>query len=46
MKSGLSERDICTKYITPTIQSAGWDNSPPTRDALKRELIDSLGGSN
>lgn len=21
----LSERDICTKYITPAIKSAGWD---------------------
>ena len=28
MKSELSERDICTKYITPNIQTAGWDNSP------------------
>jgi type I restriction enzyme R subunit len=23
-KLQLSERDICTKYITPAIQSAGW----------------------
>ena len=21
----LSEREICTKYITPGLQSAGWD---------------------
>lgn len=24
-KKNLSERDICTKYITPAIQAAGWD---------------------
>ncbi|MDT8441934.1 MAG: hypothetical protein RQ723_09770 [Desulfuromonadales bacterium] len=24
-KKTLSERDICTKFITPAIQSAGWD---------------------
>ena len=23
-KKQLSERDICTKFITPAIQSAGW----------------------
>jgi hypothetical protein len=25
MKKSLSERDICTKFITPAIQKAGWD---------------------
>lgn len=25
-KKSLSERDICTKYITPAIQSAGWQD--------------------
>ena len=24
-KKSLSERDICTKFITPAIESAGWD---------------------
>ena len=24
-KKSLSERDICTKYITPAIENAGWD---------------------
>ncbi len=24
-KKSLSERDICTKYITPAIVNAGWD---------------------
>ena len=25
-KKSLSERDICTKYITPAIVRAGWDS--------------------
>ena len=25
VKKSLSERDICTKYITPAITGAGWD---------------------
>jgi type I restriction enzyme R subunit len=24
-KRALSERDICTKYITPALKQAGWD---------------------
>ena len=24
-KKGLSERDICTKFITPALRRAGWD---------------------
>mgnify|MGYP000968293039 CR=1 FL=1 len=24
-KKSLSERDICTKFITPAVESAGWD---------------------
>ena len=26
-KSTLSERDICTKYITPALEKAGWDKN-------------------
>jgi type I restriction enzyme, R subunit len=26
-KSQLIERDICTKFITPAIQGAGWQHS-------------------
>ena len=26
-KKALSERDICSKFITPSIQSAGWDET-------------------
>ncbi|HMQ04870.1 MAG TPA: hypothetical protein PKD26_13200 [Pyrinomonadaceae bacterium] len=25
-KKSLSERDICTKFITPAIGKAGWDS--------------------
>ncbi len=28
IKSKLSERDICTKYITPAITNAGWNENP------------------
>jgi len=24
-KKNLSERDICTKFITPVLEKAGWD---------------------
>ena len=24
-KKSLSERDICTKFITPALRQAGWD---------------------
>ncbi len=24
-KKDLSERDICTKFITPAVEKAGWD---------------------
>jgi len=27
IKSKLSERDICTKYITPAISDAGWNEN-------------------
>ncbi len=33
-KSDLSERDICTKYITPAIQAAGWDLHTQVREEV------------
>ena len=33
-KKDLSERDICTKYITPAIQSAGWDIQTQVREEV------------
>ena len=31
-KKALSERDICTKYITPAIKKAGWDTISQMRE--------------
>ncbi len=31
-KKELSERDICTKYITPAIEAAGWDIKTQVRE--------------
>ncbi len=31
-KKQLSERDICTKYITPALESAGWDIATQIRE--------------
>lgn len=31
-KSQLSERDICTKYITPAVEGAGWDVKRQVRE--------------
>jgi hypothetical protein len=33
-KKKLSERDICTKFITPAITDAGWDHHHQIRDAV------------
>ena len=34
MKKSLSERDICTKYITPALQQAGWDSFRQIREEV------------
>lgn len=33
-KKTLSERDICSKFITPAIQAAGWDLQTQVREEL------------
>lgn len=33
-KRSLSERDICTKFITPALRSAGWDEMLQIREEL------------
>jgi type I restriction enzyme R subunit len=33
-KKSLSERDICTKYITPALESAGWDTLSQIREEV------------
>lgn len=34
VKKSLSERDICTKYITPAVQVAGWDLHTQIREEV------------
>ena len=33
-KNSLSERDICTKYITPALKEAGWDIQTQVREEV------------
>ena len=33
-KQDLSERDICTKYITPALQEAGWNITTQVREEV------------
>lgn len=33
-KKSLSERDICTKFITPAIEQAGWDIKKQVREEV------------
>ena len=33
-KKSLSERDICTKYITPVLTQAGWDLQSQIREEV------------
>src|SRR5271167_536966 len=33
-KKALSERDICTKFITPAVKQAGWDEMSQIREEV------------
>ncbi len=33
-KKSLSERDICTKFITPVLEKAGWDKKEQILEEL------------
>jgi len=33
-KKSLSERDICTKFITPAVKQAGWDEMTQIREEV------------
>ena len=33
-KKQLSERDICTKFITPALRQAGWDEMTQLREEV------------
>jgi restriction endonuclease S subunit len=39
LKQQLSERDICTKYITPAIKAAGWDIERQVKKNMELMLI-------
>jgi type I restriction enzyme R subunit len=41
-KKSLSERDICTKFITPAVEQAGWDVLSQIRDRLRAILEEAL----
>lgn len=34
MREKLSERDVCTQFITPAIQEAGWENKTQMREEV------------
>ena len=34
-KKQLSERDICTKFITPALEKAGWNVQTQIREELR-----------
>jgi len=44
-KRQLSERDICTKFITPAVVQAGWDSQTQIREefSFTRGRIESCG---
>ncbi|MFC3631830.1 hypothetical protein ACFOM8_20615 [Paracoccus angustae] len=33
-KRSLTERDICTKFITPSLRKAGWDEMAQIREEV------------
>ena len=33
-ENALSERDICTKFITPAVEQAGWDVQVQVREEV------------
>jgi type I restriction enzyme R subunit len=33
-KKSLSERDVCTKFITPSLEKAGWDKIEQIREEV------------
>jgi type I restriction enzyme, R subunit len=39
-KKDLSERDICTKYIQPALEKAGWN--PLTQNLTGDDLLEQL----
>jgi len=44
-ENGLSERDVCTKLITPAIEKAGWDVQTQVREEVTLTGYVAHGGS-
>ena len=42
-KKNLSERDICTKFITPAVRQAGWDILSQIREEVSFTVDQDLG---
>ena len=45
-KRSLSERDICTKFITPALRKAGWDEMSQIREEVRSPKAGSSCGAN
>lgn len=43
-KKALSERDICTKFITPALERAGWDIQEQVREEVSFTALRSAQG--
>jgi type I site-specific restriction endonuclease len=41
-KKGLSERDICSKFIGPAVKRAGWDGMMQIRDGMQQAPDDAV----
>lgn len=44
-KRSLSERDICTKFITPALRQAGWDGMLQIREEVSFTKVQDCGPS-
>lgn len=45
-KKDLSERDICTKFITPALEKAGWDKHLQILEEVSLPMARSTFGRN
>ena len=43
-KQALGERDICTKFITPAMEKAGWDVRTEVREEFPPSALRATGG--
>lgn len=40
--SGLSERDICTKFTTPALARAGWNVQTQVREEVAEAILERI----